>query len=87
MKKKIISQKQKNGVFKIKEKLYYLEENLPKKNFIRISNSVIVNISQVKYFNTNIVGSILVKLNDGTEEYVSKRRISDIMRFLKNRRD
>jgi len=64
-----------------------LEENLPKKNFIRISNSVIVNISQVKYFNTNIVGSILVKLNDGTEEYVSKRRISDIMRFLKNRRD
>lgn len=76
-----------DGVFRIKEKLYYLEEHLPQKNFIRISNSVIVNIDKVKCFNTDIIGSILIKLNDGTEEYVSKRRVSDVMKFLKNRRD
>ena len=75
------------GSFKIKEKLYYLEENLPKKKFIRISNSVIVNIDKVKCFNTDIIGSILIKINDGTEEYVSKRRVSDVMKFLKDRRD
>ncbi|MBR0426916.1 MAG: LytTR family transcriptional regulator [Clostridia bacterium] len=79
--------KTKDGIFKIKEKLYYLEENLLQKSFIRISNSVIVNIDKVKCFNTDIIGSILVKLNDGTEEYVSKRRVSDVMKFLKNRRD
>lgn len=50
-----------DGVFRIKEKLYYLEENLPQKNFIRISNSVIVNIDKVKCFNTDIIGSILIK--------------------------
>jgi len=79
--------KTKDGIFKIKEKLYFLEENLPQKSFIRISNSVIVNIEKVKCFNTNIIGSILVKLIDGTEEYVSKRRVSDVMKFLKDRRD
>ncbi len=79
--------KTKDGIFKIKEKLYFLEENLPQKSFIRISNSVIVNIEKVKCFNTSIIGSILVKLTDGTEEYVSKRRVSDVMKFLKNRRD
>ncbi len=79
--------KTQNGTFKIKEKLYYLEENLPQKNFIRISNSVIVNINKVKCFNTSIIGSILIKFEDDTEEYVAKRRVSDVMKFLKNRRD
>lgn len=78
--------KTQKGVFMIKEKLYYLEENLPQRKFIRVSNSCIVNIDRVKCFNTNIIGSILIKLEDGTEEYVSKRRISDVMKFLKNRR-
>ena len=77
----------KEGIFKIKEKLYYLEENLPRKTFIRISNSVIVNIEKVRCFNTSIIGSILIKFEDGTEEYVSRRRVSDVMKFLKDRRD
>ena len=76
-----------DGIFKIKEKLYFLEENLPSKSFIRISNSVIVNINKVKCFNTDVIGSILVKMIDGSEEYVSKRRVSSVMKFLKDRRD
>lgn len=47
--------KTKDGVYKIKEKLYYLEEMLPQKDFIRISNSVIININHVKCFNTSII--------------------------------
>lgn len=76
----------KDGVFKIKEKLYYLEEFLPNNDFIRISNSAIININNVKCFNTSIIGSIIVKFKDGTEEKVSKRKVSDVMKFLKNRR-
>lgn len=76
----------KEGSYRVKEKMYYLEENLPNKDFIRISNSAIININQVKCFNTSIIGKIIVKFKDGTEENVSKRKTSEIMKFLKERR-
>lgn len=79
--------KTRDGVYKIKEKLYYLEEKLSTKDFVRISNSVIININHVRCFNTSIIGKIIVKFKDGTEENVSKRKTSEIMSFLKNRRD
>lgn len=79
--------KTKDGVYRIKEKLYYLEEKLPQKDFIRISNSVIANIKHVKCFNTSIIGKIIVKFKDGSEEHVSRRKTSEIMSFLKMRRD
>ena len=60
---------------------------LPTKDFIRISNSAIININHVKCFNTSIIGKIIVKFKDGSEESVSKRRTSEIMRFLKDRSD
>lgn len=77
--------KTRNGIYKIKEKLYYLEEVLPKKEFIRISNSAIVNINKVKCFNTSIIGKMIVKFDDGSEETVSRRRTSEIMKFLNER--
>ena len=79
--------KTKDGIYKIKEKLYYLEEYLPQKNFIRISNSAIININQVKCFNTSIIGKIIVKFKDGSEEAVSRRRASNIIKFIKKRSD
>jgi len=79
--------KTKDGIYRIKEKLYYLEEMLSPKDFIRISNSAIININYVKCFNTSIIGKIIVKFKDGSEENVSKRKTSDIMKFLKDRRN
>ena len=79
--------KTKEGVYRIKEKLYYLEEKLPQKDFIRISNSVIANINHVKCFNTSIIGKIIVRFKDGSEEHVSRRKTSEIMSFLRMRRD
>lgn len=75
----------KDGIYRIKEKLYYLEEVLSPKDFIRISNSAIINVNHVKCFNTSIIGKIIVKFKDGNEESVSKRRTSEIMKFLKDR--
>lgn len=77
--------KTKDGIYRIKEKLYYLEEMLSPKDFIRISNSAIININHVKCFNTSIIGKIIVKFKDGSEESVSKRKTSEIMKFLKDR--
>ena len=71
----------------IDAKTYYLEEILPSKDFIRISNSAIININQVKCFNTSIIGKIIVKFKDGSEESVSRRKTSEIMKFLKDRSD
>lgn len=79
--------KTKEGAYRIKEKLYYLEELLSTKDFVRISNSAIININHVKCFNTSIIGKIIVKFKDGSEETVSKRRTKEIMKFLKDRSD
>lgn len=74
------------GNFKISEKLYELENFLPKDTFIRISNAVIANVKHVKSFDTSLVSNIIVNFDDNSYEYVSKRRISQIQKFLKDRR-
>lgn len=74
-----------SGEFKIKKKLYELEESLDKNTFVRISNSCIVNIKFVQSFDLSMIGNIIVKFKDGTSEYVSKRRIPYVMKFLKER--
>ena len=79
--------KTKDGIYKIKERLYYLEEVLPTKEFVRISNSAIININHVKCFNTSIVGKIKVKFKDGTEEDVSKRRTDGNYEVFKREED
>ena len=66
-------------------KIYELEKFLKQKNFIRISNSCIINTNQVKCFDTSILGTILVNLKDNTQEKVSKRKVPQIMKLLRER--
>lgn len=75
----------KEGIYRIKYKLYELEEILNKKDFIRISNSCIININQVENFDISILGTILVNLKDKSQETVSKRNIVQIRKLLKER--
>lgn len=75
-----------NNTYKVKEKLYELEESLPKKKFIRISNSCIINIEKTKSFDVGKIGSLIAKMADNTNQEVSKRRIKDVMKFLNERR-
>lgn len=75
----------KEGNYRIKYKLYELEEILKEKDFIRISNSCIINIKQVKCFDTSILGTVLVKLKDNTQETVAKRNVPKIMKLLRQR--
>lgn len=77
----------KEGAYKVRNKLYELEDMLKNKNFIRISNSCIINMNQVKYFDTSILGTISVHLKDSTHEVVSKRYVTEITKILKQRRD
>ena len=75
----------KEGTYKVKYKLYELEEILKEKDFIRISNSCIINIKQVECFDTSILGTVLVKLKDNTQEAVSKRHFAQIKKLLSER--
>ncbi len=90
---KIYSKEQNNfcktteGEYQIKKKLYELEQELDNNYFIRISNSCIINIRYVECFDLGMVGNIVVNFKDKTKEYVSKRRISKILKFLKERGD
>ncbi len=71
-----------DGVYKTYEKLYELEESIGN-HFIRISNSCIININYIKSFNSGITGTVEVIFKDNTKEYVSRRRISLVLKKLK----
>ncbi len=75
--------KTKDGVFKIKSKLYELENK--DSNFIRISKCCIVNVNYIKAFDMNETGRIIVVLTDDSKEFVSRRKLKSIMEYLDER--
>lgn len=75
--------KLKNGSYKIKSRLYELEKKHT--DFMRVSKSCIVNIKHVEKFDISETGKIVVKLDDSSEQIVSRRRNSSIMNYLEER--
>lgn len=70
--------------YRVKSKLYELE--IMHRDFMRISKSCIVNIKHVKKFDISETGKIFIKLDDHTEEIVSRRKTKEIMKYLDDRR-
>lgn len=70
------------NTYVVRRRLYELEEELAGRDFVRISNSEIVNIRKIKKLDTGISGTIHMYLYDGTETYVSRRYVSKIKKFL-----
>jgi len=71
-----------DGIFSLRTRMYELEERLDKKNFVRISNSEIINLRKVKAFDLSLSGTILVSLLNGTVTYVSRRYVPKIKQLL-----
>lgn len=71
-----------DGVYSLRTRMYELEERLDKNNFVRISNSEIINLKKVKSFDLSLSGTILVSLLNGTVTYVSRRYVSKIRQVL-----
>ena len=76
--------KLKDRTYRVKSKLYELEEI--NADFIRISKNCIVNIKHVEMFDISKTGKIVVRLDDFTEQVVSRRKTKDIMKYLEDRR-
>lgn len=71
-----------NGEYVLKIRLYEAEEILNPSQFIRISNSEIINLKKVKSFDLNFAGTIYVELINGTTTYVSRRYVKKIKQIL-----
>lgn len=71
------------GEYKLRERLYTLEENLDPRRFVRISNAEIVNLDQVTALDLSLGGTIKMTLAGGKAVcWVSRRNVKNIKRAL-----
>lgn len=70
------------GEYILRLRLYELEERLDKNQFVRISNSEIINLREVRSFDLSLTGTICVSLSDDTVTYVSRRYVKKIKQLL-----
>lgn len=79
--KKVFASTEK-GEYALRLRLYELEERLDANDFVRISNSEIINIHKVKSFDLSFTGTICVAFTDETITYVSRRYVKKIKQIL-----
>lgn len=68
-----------NEKYSLKQRLYQLEELLDD-GFVKINQGCIINMSQVRKFETTLGGSIKVVLKNGFEDYISRRELKKVKR-------
>ena len=66
-----------NHKYKIKKRLYQLEEMLDL-NYIKINQSCIANIKQVKQFKASFNGFLEVIFKNGYKDYISRRELKNV---------
>lgn len=72
----------KTQTYRVKLRLYELEEMLSGSGFVRISNAEIVNFSHVTSLDTSISGTISLRMTNGDKAFVSRRYVSKIKKYL-----
>lgn len=70
------------GTYTLKNRIYELENILDSRVFMRISNSEIINLRQVRRMDTSLTGTICVSLKNGTLTYASRRYVAIIRKQL-----
>lgn len=61
----------------VKRRLYQLEQQLGK-DYMKINQSCLANISQISRFSASIGGSLEVVFRDGYKDYVSRRELKKV---------
>lgn len=70
------------GEYVLRLRLYELEKRLPANQFVRISNSEIINLKKADHFDLSFTGTICVQLINGAITYVSRRYVSKLKKIL-----
>ena len=71
-----------SGEYTLRMRLYEAEERLKQHNFIRISNSEIINLKKVRNFDLSFTGTVCVVLSDGSKTYASRRYVTRLKGVL-----
>lgn len=73
-----VSLETEKGVYSVRERIYELEERLPKSDFVRISNSEIVNIWHITAIDLSFTGTVRLTLTGGRIVFSSRRYIKKL---------
>jgi DNA-binding LytR/AlgR family response regulator len=71
-----------SDTFLVKLRLYEIEELFENSSFIRVSNSAIVNFNKISNLDISFSGSMSLKFKNGKTEFVSRRFVSKIKKYL-----
>ena len=63
--------------YRIKERLYAAEEYLGD-GFVKINQSCLVNLKKIQKFETTVGGSLMVTLQNGYRDYISRRQLKAV---------
>ncbi|MGN0432691.1 MAG: LytTR family DNA-binding domain-containing protein [Lachnospiraceae bacterium] len=72
----------KTKVYEIKNKLYELEEILPKQDFIRVSKTVILNLNKIGILSPTLGGRFEACLNNGEKIIISRQYVNVLKEAL-----
>lgn len=72
-----------NGKYRVKSRLYEIEEQALHTAFVRVSQSEIINFKYVESLDMELNGTIRLKLKNGEYHFVSRRFVSKIRAYLK----
>lgn len=72
----------KDKVYESKQKLYKWEESLANHDFLRVSKSVLLNISKIKSLSPALSGRFEALLNNGDKIIISRQYMGDLKRRL-----
>ena len=73
----------KEKVFESKQKLYEIEETLANSDFLRISKSVIVNLSKISSLSPALNGRFEAALDNGEKVIISRQYVGDLKKRLR----
>lgn len=68
-------------VYRSRKRLYELHEQLGSK-FMQISKSTLINLSYMDSVEPGFGGSVLLKLKNGSKDYVSRKYLPDFKKYL-----
>ena len=72
-----------NAVYTVRRSLVSLEEDLNPHRFLRISQSEIINLYKVSYFDISAMGTIGVVFDCGIRTWASRSRIKHVREMLR----
>ena len=70
-----------SGKYQLKFRLYQLEEMLAN-TFIKINQSALVNKKHIRKFSSSWGGSLIVELNNGETDCISRRQTNHVMKRM-----